>query len=451
MHGDFTLNPFLYRDDVSRVLWQQGRVQLDSDANEHTEAILRAVRTGIRDIIGPHAGSLNGFRITDEGTKIHIGRGHYYVDGIRASNGEEVVAGSTGVPTANMEIILSGSSAANLLLHQQPNFPHLDEKVHFDRAKRELVYLDVWERHISAAEDDSIREVALMGPDTASRAIVVWQVRVLEVGEAMLPIENAYGQLRDRLIAKGRLRARAIIKDDDQACTISPEARYRGPENRLYRVEIHEIKTDGVYFKWATENGSITYPVRDVQGTTITVESLGRDDRTAISIGDYVELVDEDVALQATKVVPPLVQVIAVDRARLEVTVRDNPLAGQLDVKPGHRAVLRRWATPPQKIDRLVPLPTPTTTPWVHLSDGVSIQFTAPANTLQFRVGDYWLIPARTATGDVIWPKDLANQEALFLPPAGVDHHYAPLAQWNGTAFADLRRKYKPLWELTAQ
>jgi hypothetical protein len=450
MHGDFTLNPFLYRDDVSRVLWQQGRVQLDSDANEHTEAILRAVRMGIRDIIGPHAGTLDGFRITDEGTKIHIGRGHYYVDGLRASN-EEVMVTAFSIKSEKATFPSGSAAPPDLLLHEQPNFPRLDENVHFNRTKRELVYLDVWERHISAAEDDSIREVALMGPDTASRAVVVWQVRVVDAGEAMFPIENAYEQLRERLIAKGRLRARAIIKDDDQACTISPEARYRGPENRLYRVEIHEIKNDGAYFKWATENGSITYPVRDVQGTTITVESLGRDDRTAISIGDYVELVDEDVALQATNIVPPLVQVIAVDRARLEVTVRDNPLAGSLDVKPGHRAVLRRWATPPQKIDRLVPLPTPPTTPWVHLSDGVSIQFTAPANTLQFRVGDYWLIPARTATGDVIWPKDPASDEALFLPPAGVDHHYAPLAQWNGAAFVDLRRTYKPLWQLTPQ
>jgi len=40
-----------------------------------------------------------------------------------------------------------------------------------------------------------------------------------------------------------------------------------------------------------------------------------------------------------------------------------------------------------------------------------------------YRTGDYWLIPARTATGNVEWPDGKA------LPPKGVDHHYAPLAR----------------------
>src|SRR5271169_2413959 len=39
------------------------------------------------------------------------------------------------------------------------------------------IYLDVWERVITYAEDDSIREVALGGPDTAARTKLVWQVK----------------------------------------------------------------------------------------------------------------------------------------------------------------------------------------------------------------------------------------------------------------------------------
>ena len=41
-----------------------------------------------------------------------------------------------------------------------------------------MVYLDVWERHITALEDDDIREKALGGPDTATRTKVVWQVKI---------------------------------------------------------------------------------------------------------------------------------------------------------------------------------------------------------------------------------------------------------------------------------
>ena len=60
-----------------------------------------------------------------------------------------------------------------------------------------------------------------------------------------------------------------------------------------------------------------------------------------------------------------------------------------------------------------------------------------------FRVGDYWLIPTRTATGDVIWPGPVENPDAI--PPHGIDEHYAPLAVWNsavtgaGGTFKDLR------------
>jgi len=49
----------------SRVLMQQGRVQLDADWNEQTEILLHYLRTLACDIIGPHAGPLGalGFDI----------------------------------------------------------------------------------------------------------------------------------------------------------------------------------------------------------------------------------------------------------------------------------------------------------------------------------------------------------------------------------------------------
>ena len=48
------------------------------------------------------------------------------------------------------------------------------------------IYLDVWERLITCLEDDSIREVALNGPDTAARTQVVWQVRAWNLGAAVV-------------------------------------------------------------------------------------------------------------------------------------------------------------------------------------------------------------------------------------------------------------------------
>ena len=42
-----------------------------------------------------------------------------------------------------------------------------------------LAVLEVWERHVNAIEDEAIREVALLGADTATRAQVLSRVRLL--------------------------------------------------------------------------------------------------------------------------------------------------------------------------------------------------------------------------------------------------------------------------------
>src|SRR5205814_1277191 len=92
---------------------------------------------------------------------------------------------------------------------------------------------------------------------------------------------------------------------------------------------------------------------------------------------------------------------------------------------------------------------------WLNLEDGIQIQF--PPGGATYRPGDYWLIPARVATGDIEWPRLRDAQGNLILDnnnqpipqaldPHGIEHHYAPLGvisvDPNGTisAQADLRR-----------
>ena len=102
---------------------------------------------------------------------------------------------------------------------------------------------------------------------------------------------------------------------------------------------------------------------------------------------------------------------------------------------------------------------------WLTLEDGVQIRFqpadqAQPSNspTNQYLTGDYWLIPARTATGDVEWPKvtdvngnpetdSQGNPVPLALPPHGITHYYAPLAvlSANGNTFRDCRNQFAPI------
>src|SRR5258706_3595311 len=166
MYGDFSLNPLAYRDRVSRVLSQQGRVQLDSDANEQTESVLRFLRGLAFDAIGAHGGVGDAFELVHAAANadVTIRWGTYYVDGVRCRNhpaGFDIFKVATGT------VVPDGVAYA-----AQPHmiFAKGEEDWTKDAAGDVVFYLDAFERHISAAEDESLREVALLGPDTASRA-----------------------------------------------------------------------------------------------------------------------------------------------------------------------------------------------------------------------------------------------------------------------------------------
>src|SRR6202035_1309249 len=241
-------------------------------------------------------------------------------------------------------------------------------------------------------------------------------------------------------------------------CIISPDARYRGPENQLYRVEIHRphqawdgngvpgSNTHAATFKWSRENGSAIYPIVPplvVGGgtTTITLENLGRDDRFGLAKDDWVEIVDDDYVLLQNSA-ETLLQVDSVDRDNMMVTLSGShePDVGK---DPAKHPLLRRWdhkeGEPAEGglqlgSDGAALIVEGSGDNWLELEDGVKIQFQQPdegQKQVQYRTGDYWLIPARTATGDVEWPREKDNQGKpipIAKPPDGVIHHYAPLA-----------------------
>jgi hypothetical protein len=152
---------------------------------------------------------------------------------------------------------------------------------------------------------------------------------------------------------------------------------------------------------------------------------------------DWVEVQDDDSVL--TGRVSELVQVQLVDRVGKTVTLADAP-DPNIGKDPAKHPILRRWdlraSTLAAGPDGAA-LVTEADDHWLLLEDGVQIQFAKsdPIAPNQYRTGDYWLIPARTATGLVEWPTEegkdgsgAAVTAQAALPPAGVQHHYAPLA-----------------------
>lgn len=498
MKGDFTRLTFDPSKHYSRVLQQQGRVQLDSDFNEMASIHAYFLRRLAADLIGPHGGPPgDGFMIKsvkDQNQDVlQIGAGHYYVNGILCENQAPVLY------TAQPGFPLPGSSdkLANLTY---------------------LAYLDVWERHITEIEDEDenkigIREVALRGPDTATRAQIVCQVKCIEFDKNAVekwgdPIKDSatfYGNFRASLaFSTGSLRARALRpKDADEPCLVSPQAKYRGAENQLYRVEIHrggpawdgtrDNKTNqpagnhdkAATFKWSRDNGSVIFPIANLEGEVVTLASLGRDAHFGLRPDDWVEIVDDDYVLRNRA--DALLQVKGVNRQTLQVTLKSAPSQTVGRDATRHR-LLRRWDQHANATEQgALPVfegAVGDESSWITLEDGVQIQFVAPTKLVatgevgkgeigvaditrtgdvnvadvnrpgpqvasSYRTGDYWLIPARVATGDVDWPGP--PNSPLPRPPHGVEHSYAPLAIIKVDAGAiaapqDLRRQIKQLW-----
>jgi hypothetical protein len=449
MKGDFSRTTYDPFKQYSRVLYQMGRVQLDADYNEQSEILTELLRGLARDLIGPHGGPAGelGFAIETRATagelnNLAIGPGRYYVDGIACQNLPRPACAPAGDKGYGQKG--KGSAATEGLTYfDQPNYPRDPDEHVADLDLPFLVYLDVWERYVSAIQDPDIREVALGGPDTAGRAQVVWQVKTWHLPAGLAPdCQKLWDRFQEDMdighfYQPGCLRPRTLDggKSTD-ACLIPPEARYRGPENHLYRVEIDRVDPAAgtLAFKWSAYNGSVEVPVLHAGGAIVSVAYLGRDDRFRLEKGDWVEIVDDDYAL-VEQPGQRLFKIGHVDPDSRQVTLESN-LPPRFDGDPARHPLLRGWDQKDTEKQKLVDGAVEVDLKaggWYDLEYGVQVQFSPEG---AYRPGDYWQIPARRATGDILWPYDWLEEkkEKRFhaLPPLGVHHHYAPLAIVTG-------------------
>ena len=482
MRGDFSRDSFDPSQHFSRVLAQQGRVQLDADINEQTSILLHYLRTLATDLIGPYGGpeAAAGFEILlqqDSNAKLTdltVGPGRYYVDGILCENGPPPAARARPTPRDAEAEVVQLTPRGTSYFHQ-PDLPAPDKLLD----PPFLVYLDVWERHLTAVEQPAIREPALglNGPDTTTRTQIVWQIRIIynlpddlpiptnaEDPEQIQALRDAVREAWDSLLLErqptnnGRLLAWTDPAGPDATdlCISAPTARYRGAENQLYRVEIHTGgKAETATFKWSRDNGSAVFPIAELHNNDATLVSLGADLSSRLQIGDWVEIADDHYTLRNEP--SPLVKIDTLYPSDQIVRLSAGRKAGVGEDAALH-PLLRRWDQQAGQTNRGAPELLPDGAlrlregVWLTLEDGVQIKFeAAPKGTDAhiYRPGDYWLIPARTATGDVIWPQQPDNKGPLSRPPHGVEHHYAPLAlvatRDGQHRLYDLRSKFTPL------
>lgn len=418
MKGDFTRFTHDPTDRYTAVLKQQGRVDLDADWNEQVAIQQYLERTEAKDVIGPCGAPRTGggFEIIDttetEGQPdLEISAGRMYVDGI----------------------LCELDAMVTYLTQKELPDP---EGLSPEDGRTDLVYLDVWERHVTAIEDPGIREVALGGPDTTTRVKTVWQVKVRQDVGA----ETCADAISDwpPPPSGGRLSTEVDpTTAPTSPCSLSPAGGYRGLENQFYRVEIHDGGNIGTAtFKWSRDNGSVVFAAEDFVGgqptDRVQVKSLGRDRVQALRVGDWVEVLDDDTELSGQP--GTLAQITDVDEADRIITLSKSVSGYGVD----RHAKVRRWDQPSDAIT------VQATT--FELENGISVQFSGN----DFRTGDYWVFAARTITGSV--------EELTQAPPQGIQHHYCRLAliTWrvdDGDFVAlirDCRPKFPPLTELTS-
>jgi hypothetical protein len=425
MKGDFSRLTFQPDAPYSSVRLQQGRVPVDADWNEQVDIDAYVRRRALRDVIGscciPQSAP-DSFRVSLNGN-----------GGIEIAGGRAWVGG-----------VLCEEAAAQTL--DAPESPG-----------RYVVYLEVFERHVTAIEDPEIREIALGGPDTATRTATVCRARIAPVGPndtcAALAGWTPDGQ------TTGRLNASTGSQPPETPCVVPAAAGYALLGNQLYRVEIQSSGEIGgalePTFKWSRDNGSIAAEWLELDGNELVIPDAGRDDVLGFHDNRWVELSHDALDLAGEPGIMVEVEGRRTDgegRYRLEFNSHGQavPDPATLD----HPKV-RRWDQDAGSDPNLGAVPITAADTPIPLEGGVEVSFSAGF----YRAGDYWLIPARTFSGetlgDILWPRDDSGTP-LPQTPHGVTRYFCRLAvvtvsEQGLSDPEDCRRTFRSLCESSSE
>ncbi|MFD7324216.1 DUF6519 domain-containing protein [Streptomyces sp. NPDC059875] len=449
MHGDFTRWTFEPQQAYRAVLLQQGRVLLDADWNEQTAITAHhdEVRTG--DAVGPDGGPADsaGFAVVTTALAkpaatpwhdLRITPGRYYVGGTLVEAPASAAPEKAGWPLGDQ-----------LYLRTIGEDPAVAEP---DANDRYAVLLDVWTHHVTADERAALREPALGGPDTTTRAQTVWGVRLVPLqadqGVAALRAPDSFATTRGTMAAL--LRKSGTTSDPCGPAAYS--GGYRGLENQLYRVEIRDTGDGGPAFVWSRENGSVVASLLAITAAVdggsaeLTLDREGPDEELSIGPDDTVEVTSVDLQLRGRAGF--LATVTA--RRGTRLTVHWTGAAPVSRAALGGTPLVRRWEGPARPLD---------TRP-LDLEDGIQVRFPADGGTRA--TGDHWLVPARTmrllhgqtaTAGSIDWPPGV-DDLGEALPPSGPVRRTAALAilrkaDDGWTLEADCRRLFPALIHLT--
>jgi hypothetical protein len=445
MKADLTRSTFDRAKHYSSVRMQQGRVQLDADWNEQQDIVVHLERTETIDVIGScgapdHLQSeAKHFKVSaNPGAKdFTVAPGRIYVSGILCEN-------ESATKASDQPDLPKDAALAQMTTGPAKKLSELASGTF-------VAYLDVWQRHITALEDGGIRETALNGPDTTTRLKTVWQVKLLEVapGSTCVGVPNLQAWKDLTADTSGTMTAKTdAAQSGTDPCAITAEGGYRGLENQLYRVEVHQGgPRASATFKWSRDNGSVVTRIKsvDVANKRLTVEDTGKDVVLGFAPNQWVELVDDDMELLGVS--GQLAQIASVNAGTRTIVLNQTPAP----LNQTRNAKLRRWdQTGVGATTSGVAMAASV----VALEDGIGALFSDGAS--RYRPGDHWLVPARSSRAEIEWPRDPTDATVTLPKPRdGVRHYYCPLAvltlgAGEFTLAGDCRKLFPPLTALAS-
>jgi hypothetical protein len=467
----FSFQPW---NDFLGVVMQQGRVQLDSDWNELVAQLTRRIQAGNLDTFGEavvprETDKGKGFQITlinSPSKDLTIDAGRIYVDGLLAEN--------HGNPDKLLEwdaklAELKGTAPVSFfhqpyLLFNKDKVSEADYGAIFNspvllEGRPYLVYVDVWQREVTALQKPDLIEKAI-GVETTGRLQMVWQVKVHElINSENLDCSTAKQDVewQKKIRPSGaRLTTSLDNKTSDSGpCVVPLASGYQGLENQLYRVEIHNSSsaTGGPTFKWSRDNATVASRVSQILTLTqIVVEHVKRDDVLGFHGGDWIEILDDRHELHGQPGILRQIKSGGVNEnsntLTLETALPDGLFS--VDANTGEwNTRVRRWdqsgvvrqsdGTAYYDLNGTggysgIPIKASGAGIKLFLENGILVEFALEQN-LEFKTGDYWVFAARTVDGKI--------EELDKAPPQGIHHHYACLAV---VKFPDINHNCRTLW-----
>ncbi len=416
----------------SGVYQQQGRLLSDADWNALTDIEKQRHAAALADTVASGAPREAGLELVMAEAGIAIRPGTIYVNGHdgRHAGGNETVTGETVPLTAQADY---------------PDAPPWS-------APNRTLYVDLWERTVTALEDTELLDAALHGADTCTRTRTMVQVKWCD-----RDIDPADPAVNPPLGSAGlHLRLRKVFQSGDPCDPCSEEVPVdERIGNYLFRVEVHDHYVAGgetfVVLKWSRENGAEHHPATDMP------PEFGQGDWTW-------EIYDVTAEKLAGRHFP------LTDRRHRGELVTDFTVIDSDDTA----ARVRRWdghallnlsaGTVVEGHDRGVELDGTlggNQHGWFAIDEGVwTVNLELMVMRLQvadvdFLAGDYWQAPVREAEhepGD-----DVLGSDTAFALPQGIEHHYLVLGHTDAEGrlepLTDPQRRrlhFPPLTDLRA-